>query len=219
PLILSSILIFITVTVDTIFVFVRLFQAFVWYKSGLAPLEFYSDLAQPTQAAKTFIMIAAIVIADAMIIYRLWIVWSHSIAIILFPILTLFGAAACGIGVTYQFTQYKPGENIFISQTGRWITSLFAATLCTNFFCTVCIAGKIMARNRGSTIDGGGSLTSIVAIVVESAAINSTCLIFGVTSYLLKSNVQFVAADTWSTISGISFMLINVRVGLGWAQS
>lgn len=38
-------------------------------------------------------------------------------------------------------------------------------------------------------------------------------------SYQIHSNLQFVAVDSWPAMSGISFMLINVRVGLGWAQS
>ena len=38
-------------------------------------------------------------------------------------------------------------------------------------------------------------------------------------SYQSHSNLQFVAVDSWPAMSGISFMLINVRVGLGWAQS
>jgi hypothetical protein len=35
----------------------------------------------------------------------------------------------CGVGITYQFTQYKPGENVFLSVAGRWITSDAVFTL------------------------------------------------------------------------------------------
>ena len=38
-------------------------------------------------------------------------------------------------------------------------------------------------------------------------------------SYQSHSNLRFVAVDSWPAMSGISFMLINVRVGPGWAQS
>ncbi|TFK33517.1 hypothetical protein BDQ12DRAFT_700743 [Crucibulum laeve] len=207
PLILSSVLIFIFVTADVIFVFIRLFQAFMWYKNGSAPLEFYANLSQPTEVAKGFIIATAVVIADAMIIYRLWIVWSYNNAIIIFPTITLFGATVCGIGTTYQLTRYDMGENIFNSQTGRWITSLS------------CIAGRIIKINQKSISYGGASLTSIVAIIIESAAIYTTWTTFFFISYLSKSNLQFIGADCWSVISGISFMLINVRVALGWAQS
>lgn len=36
-------------------------------------------------------------------------------------------------------------------------------------------------------------------------------------AYHAKTNVQTTFADCWSAIAGIAFMLINVRVGLGWA--
>lgn len=81
-------------------------------------------------------------------IYRLWIVWNYRSAIIIFPLCTLAGltgtsifakvhralstnsvASACGIGITYQFTQYYPGENVFVSVAGRWITSDCVFTL------------------------------------------------------------------------------------------
>jgi hypothetical protein len=41
---------------------------------------------------------------------------------------------------------------------------------------------------------------------------------FFFSSYQSQSNLQFVAVDCWPAMSGIAFMLINVRVGLGWAQ-
>jgi hypothetical protein len=42
---------------------------------------------------------------------------------------------------------------------------------------------------------------------------------FFVATYQSQSNLQFIAIDCLSVISGIAFMLINVRVGLGWAQN
>lgn len=42
--------------------------------------------------------------------------------------------------------------------------------------------------------------------------------IFFLGTYEAKSNLQFFTIDTLCPIAGIAFMLINVRVGLGWAQ-
>lgn len=36
--------------------------------------------------------------------------------------------------------------------------------------------------------------------------------------FQLQSVVQFTAIDLWSPVCGIAFMLINLRVALGWAQ-
>ncbi|OSX67447.1 hypothetical protein POSPLADRAFT_1042660 [Postia placenta MAD-698-R-SB12] len=68
-----------------------------------------------------------------------------------------------------------------------------------------------------------------VVTVVESAALYSYSIfdqrldcraytIFYFLSYQLRSNIQYTAIDTLCTVCGITFMLVNVRVGLGWAQ-
>ena len=41
---------------------------------------------------------------------------------------------------------------------------------------------------------------------------------FFLLEFQLQSVVQFTAIDVWSPVCGITFMLINLRVALGWAQ-
>ncbi|KAJ3516097.1 hypothetical protein NMY22_g14288 [Coprinellus aureogranulatus] len=81
-------------------------------------------------------------------------------------------------------------------------------------------------------------IQSITGIIVESAALytyvftSSTTTaekpadvrrrswtIMFMASYLAGSNLAFLFIDTLPTITAISFMLINVRIGLGWAQN
>lgn len=45
-----------------------------------------------------------------------------------------------------------------------------------------------------------------------------TWTIFFLTCYESRSNLQLLAIDAAGVFSGIAFMLINVRVGLGWAH-
>lgn len=47
---------------------------------------------------------------------------------------------------------------------------------------------------------------------------DSAWIIFYFATFLARSHVQLVVLDCWPAVAGISFMLINVRVGLGWAQ-
>lgn len=49
-------------------------------------------------------------------------------------------------------------------------------------------------------------------------SLSSTYITFFFVSYEASSNIQYIAIDTVSAIAGISLMMINVRVGLGWAQ-
>ncbi|KAF9476886.1 hypothetical protein BDN70DRAFT_138739 [Pholiota conissans] len=218
PLIVSSLLIAVTITAHWILTCLRLFQAFVLFQNGTQPLDFYADLTQRTEVVKTGFLMASLVLGDAMIIYRLWIVWGYDKRVVIFPLCTLAGLSVCGVGITYQFTQYKPGENVFLSVAGRWITSDAVFTLCTNVYSTAAISWKIWRINKNAQKFGSRSLMSALGIVVESAFVYTVWTTFFFASYQSESNLQFIAVDCWPAMSGIAFMLINVRVGLGWAQ-
>lgn len=45
-----------------------------------------------------------------------------------------------------------------------------------------------------------------------------TWTVFFAASYQSGSNLQFLASGCMPVVAGIAFMLINVRVGLGWAR-
>jgi len=62
------------------------------------------------------------------------------------------------------------------------------------------------------------NILKVLAIFVESAIIYTAWTIFFFITYQFQSNIQFFAIDVYPSMAGISFMLINVRVGLGWAK-
>ncbi|KAJ4476519.1 hypothetical protein C8R41DRAFT_887287 [Lentinula lateritia] len=220
PMTYGTIGLFITITAHWICTIIRLFEAFVTFDQGSNPLAFYGDLSRITEVVKTGFLMASLILGDTMIIYRLWIVWNYSIYVIVFPLFSLLGLTVCGVGITYQFTQYVPGMDVFESEAGRWITSDCVFTLCTNLYSTSMISWKIWNVNHHAVVMrySSQSLMSILGIVVESAAVYTAWTTFFFASYQSHSNLQFVAVDVWPCSAGIAFMLINVRVGLGWAQ-
>ncbi|TFK23628.1 hypothetical protein FA15DRAFT_705310 [Coprinopsis marcescibilis] len=62
-------------------------------------------------------------------------------------------------------------------------------------------------------------LKSILVIIVESAAIWTAWSIFVFINYHLQSFLSIFTFDGGPAVAGIAFMLINVRVGLGWDTS
>lgn len=62
------------------------------------------------------------------------------------------------------------------------------------------------------------NLLSALAILVESAALHTAWNAVFLASFQRANPFQFTAIDLWSPIAGIAFMLINLRVALGWAQ-
>ncbi|KAF7371385.1 hypothetical protein MSAN_00775000 [Mycena sanguinolenta] len=218
PTFIGAILLCITITGHWILTVDRGFLAFIYLADTLGPVGFYGDLSQTTEVVKTGFLVTTLAIGDALIIYRLWIVWGHNTYVILFPAALLTGVAASGAGITYQFTQYKPGQNVFLSEAGRWITSDTVFTLCTNVYSTAFIAWRLWSQGRVIKGYGGPSLKSVLIIIVESAALYTVWTTFFLASYLSRSNLQFIVVDCWPAMTGISCMLIHARVGLGWAR-
>ncbi|KAI0916097.1 hypothetical protein AcW1_010043 [Taiwanofungus camphoratus] len=206
-----------TITAHWILGVYRLFQAFVNFQGGTHPLTFYSDMSNPTEVVQTGLLMVTLVIDDAMIIYRLWIIWCYNKLVVVFPLCTLVGLAVCGGGVTYQQSRLHPGEDIFMSAAGRWITSNCIFTLCTNLYSTSMIVWRVWCANAAIRKYGGGNLMGILAILVESAALYTAWTVFFFVSYESHSNLQLISSETYSAVAGIAFMLINVRVGMGWA--
>ncbi|KAJ7829310.1 hypothetical protein B0H14DRAFT_2366689 [Mycena olivaceomarginata] len=214
PMFIGAIGLFLSITAHWILTIDRSFLAFIYFENGTFPLGFYGDLSQLTETVKTGFLMAASAVGDALIIHRLWIVWGRNKYVIIFPLLTLAGLSACGAGITYQFTQYKPGQDVFLSEAGRWITSNAVFT----FSQTRAIKAYRGTGSRSLQFLTNG-LQSVLAIIVESAALYTAWGIFFFATYQSRSNLQFIAVDCWPAITGISCMLIHVRVGLGWAQN
>ncbi|KAJ7213734.1 hypothetical protein B0H12DRAFT_370626 [Mycena haematopus] len=219
PIFVGPVFLFMLITAHWILTVDRSFLAFVYFENGNLPIAFYGDLSQITEAVKTGFLTMALVTGDALIIHRLWIIWSRNMYVCIFPMLTTLGLAICGGGITYQLSQYTPGQNIFATAAGRWITSDTVLTLCANVYCTASITWRIWRNTRLVSPYGSQNLKSLLAVLVESAALYTTWTLFFLISYQTKSNLQFIAADCWPAVTGISCMLIHVRVGLGWSQT
>ncbi|KAF5350367.1 hypothetical protein D9757_011378 [Collybiopsis confluens] len=221
PMSYGTVILAFTVTTHWTLTIFRLFQAFVLVDDGKNAEQFYGDLRATSLVVKTAFLFSSLITSDALIIYRLWIVWSYNMHVIIFPVFTLIGLTVCGIGLPVQLASFSPDLDIFARQAGQWITSDCAFTLCTNLYSTIMIGYKIWRINRvtlGMSY-GARNLLSIMGIFVESAAIYTAWTIFVFVTYLSGSNLQFLGSDIWPYAAGISFMLINVRVSLGWAAT
>ncbi|KAK0189612.1 hypothetical protein F5146DRAFT_1051681 [Armillaria mellea] len=218
PMFIGAVILLVSITGHWICTVVRLFDAFVNFEGGQQALKYYADLSQVTEVVKTGFLTGSVVTGDAMIIYRLWVVWGFNYRVIMFPLGTLVGLTVCGVGITYQFAKYTPGQDVFATVAGRWITSDCVFTLLTNVYSSSMIAWYIYRTHKASSAIGGSSMMSILAIFIESASIYTTWTIFFMITYLTKTNIQFNTVDFWPEAAGIAFSLINVRIGLGWAQ-
>ncbi|TEB20167.1 hypothetical protein FA13DRAFT_1718012 [Coprinellus micaceus] len=213
PLIFANVLISATVTAHWIMSIVRLFQAFTKQGDRASANDYFLDLSHGEFLGSLSLAILTLIVGDCVMIYRLRTVFKYNQSTTVFPVCCLFGFIACGIGTVFQFSPLSPGNGVFLASIGTVFTFV------TNVFCSSFIAWKIYHVNKAATNYTGQSLASITGIIVESAALYTSWTIMFMASYLAGSNLAFLFIDTLPTITAISFMLINVRIGLGWAQN
>ncbi|KZT65620.1 hypothetical protein DAEQUDRAFT_768681 [Daedalea quercina L-15889] len=220
PIFVGTVFVFSTCTTHWCLTMTRLFQAFVIYEGGAAPLLFYASLSEPTEVAKTAVVIATLIGADIMIAYRMWIVWGKNWYVVIVPMLTVLGLCVSGIGIVVTLAGLNDGETVFVTSAAHWITADYATTFVTNIYSSAMIAFKVWKadRNTGKSY-GGGNLKRVLATIIESAGIYTIYVVVFFAAYESDSNLQFTFVDTLCQVAGISFMMINVRVGLGWADT
>ncbi|KAJ7106634.1 hypothetical protein C8R44DRAFT_885908 [Mycena epipterygia] len=211
---ISNMAIFVTCTVHWIITVERLFLAFLG--SARDPLQFYLRL---TLVVNNSLVIAAVLIGDAVIIHRLWIIWNRDLRVVFVPVLSWLGILTCGIEIAYIFTQSTITNNSMSTADGAWITANWALNTLTNIYCTTFIAWRIWKTSRAEAEVRGGLLMPVLGILIESAAIWTTWEIFYAATFWTGSMLQFIVSDLTPSIIGLVNLLIYLRVGLGWSRA
>lgn len=220
PIFLGAVVVSCTTTVHWILTVTRLFDAFISYMGGAVPLLFYANLSEPSEVVKTAVLIATLITSDVLFVYRLWMVWGYNYYVIIIPSMAVLGLCVSGVGIVYTLSQLSVGNTIFVSKAAQWIAADYSFTFATNIYSSTLIAWRVWRANRrsGNTY-GGGNLMRVLATIVESAAIYTAWVVAFFISYEVTSNLQYTFVDTLCQVAGVAYMMINVRVSLGWAQT
>ncbi|KAJ7726152.1 hypothetical protein DFH07DRAFT_853132 [Mycena maculata] len=208
----SAILLFITVTAHWITLVYRAFLAFVVLQDGTEAEIFFGDQTQPSAVVSNSILALAILIGDAVIIYRLWVVWSYNKLVLVVPAFTLFAFTIVSSVSTY--TTWR-NSDVFANP---WLKIDTVLTLITNVYCTAFIAWKIWTITRITMPSDGSNLRHFLIIVVESAGFYALWAVLFVIAYEFKSNLQLTIILTSPAVVGLVNALIQTRVGLGWTS-
>ncbi|KAJ7031274.1 hypothetical protein C8F04DRAFT_1111439 [Mycena alexandri] len=153
--------------------------------------------------AKSMLYAVNNVIADGLVIYRCYVIWSYNIYVIIVPIVMLV------VTSVFAFDLQLP------------LAPFFVTTLATNLFVTALTAGRIwwICRQASGHLKAGGdkrSATSI-SIIVESGAIYSLAVLMYLVLGAIPSTVvaQQPSVEMLTQVVGIVPTLVIVRVGLG----
>ncbi|KAI0372527.1 hypothetical protein BV20DRAFT_939651 [Pilatotrama ljubarskyi] len=234
PLFIATMCLLMTVTSHWLITVRRAFDAFLYYEGGQAPMKYYLIVEAPTQVVGSAFVVATVIVGDIILTYRIWTVWDRRWTMIVFPALCTVAYTALGTSMVQLFASYGYGESIFMTAARRRVTTTSALTLATNLYGTGnclllidCVPDMVQQQNSQAwshfRISRYSQLTrsqEALVIFIESAAFYTFWTLFFVVSFSADSLLEQFAFHCIPAATGISFMLIVVRVGLGfhWSQ-
>ncbi|KAG1770311.1 hypothetical protein EV702DRAFT_673135 [Suillus placidus] len=87
------------------------------------PASFFEDVSRPTYLIKNALYIMQTLLADAVVIYRCYVVW-QSVLVIVLPSMLWCSVAVTGIRAVYSCSQAS--SNIFAEALVQWVKAFLA---------------------------------------------------------------------------------------------
>ncbi|KAF7336282.1 hypothetical protein MVEN_02176500 [Mycena venus] len=221
PVVVSTMAIFLTYSGHWILTVVRFSRAVLSgsLETAAALLYYGPETSQRTQVVRSALAEMTVLIGDAVIIHRLWLIWNRNFGVVIFPIILWVGVLVCSVAVAYLFSQSHAGHNLFATRAGGWVTANWALPMSVNVYCTALITWQIWSTSRVVKDLGDGLLMPVLSILVESAAIWTAWAVFFAIAYQRHSLSEFLAKDLTPSMVALTNMFIHLRVGFGWSRT
>ncbi|KAL1670464.1 hypothetical protein GGF50DRAFT_94148 [Schizophyllum commune] len=158
--------------------------------------------------------------ADALLLYRCYVVWAKRWWIIVIPGCVFIASTTMSIFLLYQVSQ--PTESLWLHvDVGL---TYFSLSLAVNLLLTLLIVGRLLSLSNQVTRMLGSqharTYTSVAALLVESAAPYAVANLIFIVTYGIGSPGANVVLPVLSQIMCTSSVLIILRVanGRAWSQ-
>ncbi|KAF7308929.1 hypothetical protein MKEN_01093400 [Mycena kentingensis (nom. inval.)] len=206
---------FVTTTVYVSIAALRLTRGFILYGPDFpgGPSGWFVNPARPTFVVRGALLALETLVADAVVIYRCYMVWRKAHMVVL-PILLWFGVLAAAISSTVEaelLATHKAGAG------SRYAVAAFTAcSLACNFLSTGMLAYRLweVNRNASSSRTGQNTILPVLLIILDAGALYSFALICSLAVYLAKSPAQFIVVDLLPPTISIAFFMVLIRVGI-----
>jgi len=183
--------------------------------NGADPMAYLSLIRSP---AKTIIQtgqVGAIILADALVVYRTSVLWNYNIYVIVIPCLTFVATFTSGVSFVRLQHHTNVETSIFAKAVTQWTVAFLLSSFATSVYSTGLIAYKLMSTQiqlRRLGISTSGSLSSrIMRIIAESAALYSLNHLLYAILYEVKTQVETTPSCLEASLASITCSLIIVR--------
>ncbi|KZT32138.1 hypothetical protein SISSUDRAFT_1067167 [Sistotremastrum suecicum HHB10207 ss-3] len=210
-----STLLFFFTTIHTFGVFARNLDAFVSYPGGPGP--YFMQLTTPVKTIIQVGQMGAILTADALSVYRTFIVYSKSKIAVIVPLLSWIATFVAAAGLITAQHLVSVNTSIFSSTVTKWTMALLSTSVATTGFATGMIVWRLWSARRAvrqavSYSTGSTFTTRFAIILVESAALYSFTNLVYLILYAMQQNAEGVVSGFEVPLASITFSLITLRV-------
>ncbi|KAI0077301.1 hypothetical protein K474DRAFT_1575568, partial [Panus rudis PR-1116 ss-1] len=186
------------------------------------PTYIVEELSVWYQIVGSTSVVVMALLGDALLLYRLYIIWDCRIVIILFPCLIYIGAVA--LGILELVSAFKPGGFFFSGNAVNFGIPYYSIIIGMNLIITLLICARLFHLSRqvrSAMGDGNAKLyTSLAAIMVESAAPYTLMGLAFLPSYAIGNNSVVALGQVWAKFTCISPQMIILRIvsGKAWQR-
>ncbi|KZV93215.1 hypothetical protein EXIGLDRAFT_835856 [Exidia glandulosa HHB12029] len=182
------------------------------------PAAFYIEQFSQTE---TILSNSAYIIinflSDGLLLWRCWVIYNRNYRVVILPSLVFAASTILSILVTYTIAQ--PGT-VFATTTAMRITlPYFALSMSLNMLLTLMIATRLLTARSQFNSHHAQLFTSIISMLVESAALYAIFSIAFIITYTMKDALFNVVLHIQAQIMCISPLLILIRVARGRAYA
>ncbi|KAH9895910.1 hypothetical protein C8Q73DRAFT_456890 [Cubamyces lactineus] len=190
------------------------------------PIQFLIDNADIWyQTMGTTASVILNLFSDALLIYRMYVVWT-SYYVIMFP--CFLYVATIALGIIELYASGKPDADFFVGTAAQLGVAYYTTTISLNVIATGVICGRLVylgraleaARNTQGRGKGVVRYTGTLSIVVESALPYSMAGFAFLVAYGIESDISILFGALYGMFTCISPQLIVLRVvtGQGWTK-
>ncbi|TFK33630.1 hypothetical protein BDQ12DRAFT_727572 [Crucibulum laeve] len=193
-----------------------MFESFVWLPSSsqanmisgsqsLTTAQYWLNTGQPIQVFSSTVCFANTVVGDAILVWRLYVVWNNNILVSIPPTITLLASTISASVMTGLQAQDIYGAITPLGLT-TWSLSIGTQVFATGFICW-----KIWNINASSAFPSK-HYTALIWVIVESGAIYSGLAAALLVMYGLREQYSVVLMGCMGQLSAIIPALIIIRV-------
>ncbi|KAG2337275.1 hypothetical protein BDR05DRAFT_1063331 [Suillus weaverae] len=215
PIAVVAVLLLLTSTAHMVVTIVRIENGLVKYRNTWpnGPAAFFADVTEETYLIKHALYIFQTVLADAVMVYRCYVLW-QSLRVIILPILLWCSIIVTGVRAVYGNSQATNPGNVFAADVEKWIMAFIVSTLATNLLCSGLLVYRVWKIEcRVSKLRASKStIMPIVRVLVDAAVLYSVMLFAFLICFITASSGESVLSDMVVPIISITFYMVLIRI-------